>query len=222
MADLDPSFALNILKANRASLGADDAARDAYLKEAEARLGGRSADDRKEAAKLAVETAKMLLTVAVAVLVATGTFVQFARTNGVAWVSLPIGCFTATVILLFLSMTNGFSAISSAYKRADARGTGDLGKLPWSTEAIASKLNWQAKFGFLSLVALIVALVTWANSEESQLAAVSISIPSATKASVAKGPVTIEGTWAELRIRTVGNQEMKLPPNSSPVQLICK
>ncbi len=222
MASLDYQKALDILKANRNALGPDFSAQEAYLKEAEARLGGRSAEDRKEATKLAIETAKMLLTISVAVLVATGTFLQFARTNGVPWLSLPMAAFAVTGLLLFLSMVNGFNAISTAYKRADGRLTVAKQEVIWSTEAIAGKLNWQAKFGFFSLVFLILALIVWANGDEPQIAAVSISIPSTAKQSLSKGPTTIEGVWTELRIKTSGKQEISLPPGSSPISLICK
>lgn len=220
MADFDPTLAITLIESNRNIFGTDHSEQDAYLKEAKARLGARSADDRKEAAKLAVETAKSFLTVAIAVLVATGTFVQFAKTNGVGWVSLPMACFAVTAVLLFLSMVNGFTAISSAYKRADGRKESTLPA--WSTEALAPRLNWQARFGFLSLLTLIVGLILWANAEDQPTAAVNITLPSTQNHPFAKGPITIEGIWTELRIRTAGNQEMKLPPNSSPVQVTCK
>src|SRR4051812_28361545 len=134
MADFDPALAITLIEANRDLFGTDDSARDAYIKEAKARIGIRSSDDRKEASKLAVETAKTFVTVGIAVLVATGTFVQFAKTNGVGWASLPMACFGVTAVLLFLSMVNGFAAISKAYKRADGRK--DPALLAWSTEAL--------------------------------------------------------------------------------------
>jgi hypothetical protein len=74
------------------SIGATPEAQAIYLNELKARFSGRSPDDKKEATKLAVETAKMLITVGIAVLVAAGTMLQFARSGGLGWQSPTIIC----------------------------------------------------------------------------------------------------------------------------------
>jgi hypothetical protein len=58
MTEINPQLAIAILRANPQTLGATPAERDAYIAEVEARLGTRTAEDHREAAKLAVETAK--------------------------------------------------------------------------------------------------------------------------------------------------------------------
>jgi len=95
----DPLTAIAHLEANKATIWPDVTTQDAFLSEAKARLGGRSSDDKKEATKLAVETAKTLLTIAVALLVASGTLLQFTRSNGVPWLSWTVAFFTFSVIL---------------------------------------------------------------------------------------------------------------------------
>src|ERR1700730_4024251 len=131
MAEFDPTNAMALLEANKATLWPNQATQDDFLAEAIARLGGRSADDRKEATKLAVETAKTLLTVAVALLVTVGTLLQFARINGVQWLSGTVALFGLSVVLLFVSMQAGFSAISYVFKRAD--GLVAANEPAWST-----------------------------------------------------------------------------------------
>jgi len=75
MTDFTPDLALALLRNNlTATQIADQAEREAYLAEIEKRLGGRSADDKKEATKLAVETAKMFLTIAIAVFLRLGHY----------------------------------------------------------------------------------------------------------------------------------------------------
>jgi hypothetical protein len=221
MTDFTPDLALTCLRNNLTAVQiADQAERDAYLVEIEKRLG-RSADDKKGAAKLAIETAKMFLTIAIAVFVVTGTLLQFARTNGVPWSSWTIWAFCATVVLLLISMRAGFVATSKVFKRADGRT--NAGDIAWTTEPIARDLDVQSWTGLLALFFLLGGLVHWAAFEsDAPAAALSVSVPSISQAPLPKGPLTIEGVWTELRVKTAGNLEFKLPPTASPVLLTCK
>ena len=223
MAEFDPTNAMALLEANKATLWPNQATQDDFLAEAIARLGGRSADDRKEATKLAVETAKMLLTVAVALLVAVGTLLQFARTNGVPWQSWTIAFFGVAVVLLFVSMSSGFSAISEVYKRADGRTSAN--EPAWSTTPLSRRLNVQSGSGIFALLGLIVALIFWAWGGPSAAVGINLSIPGGPQSSASSGPVTIDGVWTELRLKTAGNQEIKLPASSTttgPLTVTCK
>jgi hypothetical protein len=220
MAEFDPANANTLLAVRNDTLWPNQADQDAYVKEAMSRLRGRNVEDRKEATKLAVETAKLLVTIAVAVLVATGTLFQFARTNGLPWDNPTIILFAVVVPVLFLSMAAGLTAISRAYKNADGRES--ISGPPWSTAALANPLNLQSGTGAVALVLLIAGLSVWALDGKSVVAAISVSIPSGPQSSLPAGPLTIEGTWTELRLRTASHQEIKLPPNSSPITLICK
>src|SRR5262245_6313887 len=145
MPDFDAQLAITLLRAHPQSLGASAPEQDAYIQEAEARLGGRSSEDRREAAKLAVETAKMFLTISIGVLVASFAWMQFARTNGVPWLSWTLFPFYIAALLLVLSMVNGFLAISRIYKRADGREA--AGEPAWSTETVSRRLNLQSWTG---------------------------------------------------------------------------
>jgi hypothetical protein len=223
MAAFDPGTAIASLQTNKATIWPDATTQDAFLAEAVARLGGRSSDDRKEATKLAVETAKMLLTVAVALLVASGTLLQFARTNGVPWLSGTIGFFAVSVVLLFVSMSSGFSAISEVYKRADGRTFPT--EAAWSTQPLSKRLNIQSGSGIFALVALIFGLGLWAMSGQSAVPGLSLTIPGTSQSATPIGPLLIDGVWSELRLKTAGNQELKLPASSTssgPLAISCK
>jgi hypothetical protein len=220
MTDINPLLAINLLRANPQTLGATPEEREAYITEVEARLGTRTAEDHREAAKLSVETAKMFLTIGVGVLVATFAWMQFAHSNsGVSWLSLTIAPFYAAAILMFFSMINGFVAISRIYKRADGR-EGES-QPAWATEHAAGVLNWQARTGMLALLVLFVAVLALGVSDRTPKEAITVTIPG--KAGPPpSGNLTIEGTWTELRLKTAGNQEIKLPPQTLPVTVACQ
>jgi hypothetical protein len=221
MPTFDPATAIAQLEANKATIWPDAATQDAFLSEAKARLGGRSSDDKKEATKLAIETAKTLLTIAVALLVASGTLLQFTRTNGVPWLSWTVAFFTFSVILLFVSMSAGLSAISGVYKRADGRTFPT--ETAWSTLPVSKRLNVQSLTGVFALLALLIGLGLSAQS--TQAPGLSLTIPGTPQSALPAGPLMIDGTWTELRLKTAGNQEIKLPPNSptsGPLAINCK
>lgn len=221
MPAFDPLTAIAHLEANKATVWPDATTQDAFLSEAKARLGGRSSDDKKEATKLAVETAKTLLTIAVALLVASGTLLQFARSNGVPWLSWTVAFFTFSVILLFVSMRAGLSAISDVYKRADGRTFPT--DTAWSTAPVSKRVNVQSLSGASALLALLIGLGLSAQS--TQTPGLSLTIPGTPQAALPAGPLMIDGTWTELRLKTAGNQELKLPPNlptSGPLAINCK
>jgi hypothetical protein len=232
MANFDPQAVITFLEANKATLWTEATTREAWLAEAKVRLQPcRSADDKKEATKLAVETAKMLLTIALAVLAVTGTLFQFAHTNGVPWFSGTTWMFALTVLLLLVSMASGFKAISGAYKRAN--GTLDPSGLAWDSDKHKAALGLQSYLGGLALITLIIGLVLWARADKQQSSVLSLSIPADKQSSSSSGqfsgiqsslpsPLTIEGIWTELRLKTGGNQEIKLSASLTPITLPCK
>jgi hypothetical protein len=221
MPDIDPQTAINVLQANLQQLGANAQEREAYFQEASARLGARKSDDRREAAKLAVETAKMFLTISVGVLVAGFAWMQFARKDGVAWISFTLLPFYVASLLLVCSMVCGFLAISKVYKRGDGREAAN--EPAWSTGAVAGYLNAQSWTGIIALVALFSGVVALSLAPPGPKSAVSITIPAqAGGLSSAAGPLTIEGTWTELKLTTAAKQEIKLPQQSVPVTVTCQ
>jgi hypothetical protein len=220
MPDFDPQLAIAMLRAHPQSLGASGQEQGAYIQEAEARLGGRRSEDRREAAKLAVETAKMFLTISIGVLVASFAWMQFARTNGVPWLSWTLLPFYVASILLVWSMVCGFLAISRVYKRADGREAAN--QPAWSTEPVSARLNWQSRTGVAALFALFVGVVMLGLGPGIQKPAVSVIIPAQAGAPPSSGTLTIEGTWTELRLRTAAQQEIKLPQQTLPVTVTCQ
>jgi hypothetical protein len=220
MPDFDPQLAINLLRANPEGFGATAQEQDDYIKEAAARLGGRSSEDRREAAKLAVETAKMFLTISVGVLVASFAWMQFARKDGVLWLSWTMLPFYAASGLLVWSMLSGFLAISKIYKRADGREAAT--EPAWSTAPVAGRLNWQSWTGAAALLALFSGVVVLGIGPGIQKQAVSVTIPAQAGAPPAGGSLTIEGVWTELRLRTAAQQEIKLPQQTLPVTVTCQ
>jgi hypothetical protein len=221
MPDFNPQLAIAVLRANPQTLGSTTQEQDAYIQQAEARLGAvRSSDDRREASKLAVETSKMFLTISAGVLVASFAWMQFARTNGVPWLSWTLAPFYAAAVLLVLSMVSGFLAISRIYKRADGREA--TNEPAWSTAPVAGRLNAQSLSGSAALLALFVGVVMLGLGPSAQKQAVSVTIPGQAGSAPAGGSLTIEGVWTELRLRTAAQQEIKLPQQTLPVTVTCQ
>lgn len=215
----DPATVLNILRTQKDSLGSDEATRQEVLKEAEARLC-RNGDDKKEASKIAVEAAKLLITIGTAVLVAIGTFVQFARNSGIPWKSWVMLAFAIGAISVLSSMIIGFSGISEIYKRAEGRI--DKESSAWSTDKVKGKLVWQGNLGMLSLLLLVTGLSVWGVGTPNTQTAVSVTLSAASSSFPANGPLTIEGSWTSLKLRTAAGQELTLPAQSQPIALLCR
>jgi hypothetical protein len=220
MDNFDAETILKVLRDHKDSLAASDPAREEVINEVKARLT-RSADDRKEGAKIAVETAKLFVTIGVAVLVAFGTFLQFARNAGVPWKSWVMAAFAGGALLVLLSMSLGFTAISRTYKRAEGR-IDDPKDLAWSTQLIAGQLNGQSLLGIASLFCLIAGLGLWAWQIPTQPTSVSVTLNGSSSAIPAPGPMIIDGIWTSLILRTAAGQELTLPPNSKPIALACR
>src|SRR5262249_13225323 len=221
MPDFDPQLAITLLRTNPKSFGLTAQEQEAYLKEAEARLGGRSSEDRREAVKLAVETSKMFLTIASAVLVATFVWMQFARTNGVPWISLTMIPFYLAALLLVISMAVGFFAIARAFNRAGGRE--GAGEPAWSLTPVIRPLNGQSWTGLAAFAALcagaVLLAVAFSEPKPAVTPAVTLTIPGSPPAG---GSLTIEGVWTELRFRTAAQQEIKLPQQTLPVTVTCQ
>jgi hypothetical protein len=221
----DADIAIGVLEAQVTAdpnlYGTTAQERNEFMEDARRRLKPtRTFDDHKEACKLAVETAKMILTISAGVLIAVGTFVQFSRTQGLAWISVPMFCFITSGLLLFFSMINGLRAMSGIYKRADGREAATA--LVWDTGAVKGRLDWQAYAGGLGLFALVAGLIVWAALGTSLQAAVSVTMSGTQSPLQQAGPITIEGTWTAMKLKTASNLEMNLPPGASPLSIICK
>jgi hypothetical protein len=207
MTDFDAQLAINVLLEHRDALGT---APDDYIAAVKARLvPRRTNEDRREAAKLCVETAKMLLTIAVGLLVATYAWMQFANRDGrVPWASWTMFPFYAAAALLVISMFNGFLTISGIYKRGEGREAAD--QSAWSTEHVRRVLNLQSGFGLVALFALFAAVL-----------AVSVTIPGQVTPAPA-GNLTIQGDWQALTLKTAANQQVILPKTNDAVTINCQ
>jgi hypothetical protein len=221
----EPDKAIEALRlavaADPTTFGTTQQEQNAFLEEARVRLGlVRSPDDHKEASKLAVETAKIILTISAGLLVAVGTFVQFARNQGVPWQSIPMYLFVLAGGLLGLSFIFGLFAMSGIYKRADGR-SGPAGPA-WGTESVSGRLDWQVYRSGLGLLALVVGLFSWAELGSPIQAAVSVTLPGTQAPLQQAGPVTLEGAWTSLKLRTASNFELNVPAGASPMTIVCK
>jgi hypothetical protein len=220
MFDFEPQPVVQILEANREHLGDTDASRNDVLAEAIARLRGRSPLDLKEASKIAVEASKLFITIAIAVLVAVGTFVQFARNGDVPWFSWVMAFFALAVVSLLASMTSGFIGISRIYKRAEGRI--EASQSAWSTAAVKRFLDSQGILGIVSLVLLISGLIAWGATGTSLPGSIAIAIPGPSAGITPAGPLTIEGNWTSLTLKTAAGQQLILPSQSQPITLTCR
>jgi hypothetical protein len=215
MTNFDAQPAIDILLANRGTLSPD------YIAEAKARLvPQRTNEDRREAAKLCIETAKMLLTIAVGLLVATYAWMQFANRDGhVPWASWTMFPFYAAAVLLVISMFSGFLTISAIYKRGEGREAAD--QSAWSTEHVRRVLNLQSGFGLLALVALFAAVLVLGLSGQPAKNAVTVTIPGQVPPAPA-GNLTIQGDWQALTLKTAANQQVILPKINDAVTISCQ
>src|SRR5262245_42236302 len=224
MPDFNPQLAITLLRRNAQSFGSTALEQEAYMQEAEARLGGRSSEDRREAVKLAVETSKMFLTIASAVLVATFVWMQFARTNSVPWKSLTMIPFYLAALLLVISMVFGFVAIARAFNRAGGRE--GAGEPAWSLTPVIPPINRQSWTGMAAFAALcwgaVSLAVVFSAPRPAVTPAVTLTIPGQAGSPPAGGSLTIEGVWTELRFRTAAQQEIKLPQQTLPVTVTCQ
>jgi hypothetical protein len=220
MPDFNPQLAIALLRSNAQSFGPTALEQEAYIKEAEARLGGRSSEDQREAVKIAVDTSKMFLTIASGVLVATFVWMQFANNKGVLWLSQGMLPFYAAAALLVLSMVCGFVAIAKIFRRAEGREA--VNDPAWSTRPVKGLLNGQSWSGMGAFAALFVGAVCLGPGVASPKPSVSLTIPGQAGSLPAGGSLTIEGVWTELRFKTTAQQEIKLPQQTLPVTVTCQ
>ena len=148
----------------------------------------------------------MFLTIALAVLVALGPWVQYLRGLGVPWLSWTMFGFYAAALALIVSIGCGFHVISAVYKRADGR---PVPVSPaWSTEAVKAQLNGQAVGGIIALVALFFGFVFWAAAASIPQTTFSLSIPgSGTSGTPTAGPLSFEGESTTLSIKPKRNKQ---------------
>ena len=113
----------------------------------------RSAEDHREATKLAVDASKTLIQIAIAVLVMTAGFYRFFLSEGD---SLGLSLLVLCGVLTTSSMVVGFYAIGEAYRRGDGR----IGSsAAWGTKPIARKLEGQAVCGLIALFLFLGAIL---------------------------------------------------------------
>ena len=180
------------------------------------RLELRSTEDKREAAKLACEAAKLFITISVAVTGALFVFAQALVARGVFAQVLPLAAIT--FVLLVVSMALGFFAIAKAYKGAEGRtGSGknakiDQTKEPWPVRATSPFLGFQGLTGLAAIgvfATLIISTPTTAQTDPS--VRFSVTIPDADNSSTHAGPLTIGGDWTTLTLRTSTGEVVTLP-----------
>jgi hypothetical protein len=206
----DPNVGIQIIENHRGDISATQQEQNDYIAEVMKRLE-RSAEDRREAGKLAVEAAKMFVTIGVAGIAVIGGFVQFARNSGFDWDSWPILLFAFSALSILISMWQGFNAISRTYQRADGR-LDDPAGLAWSTAAIRNPLNFQALAGLASLALFAAAIVASGFFGQPKATMLTLSVPSQPAITAAStDQVAIEGEWTNLLVRTKAGLLVQLP-----------
>lgn len=169
------------------------------------RLMSREPGDRQAAVTMAVDTAKMLAEIGIAVLVAIAGFIQFGFEHRQS--SASYWCFVVAAVFTFISMCNGLLAISRAYKRADGR-DGFEDSIAWSTEALRSNLNNQALAGVIALILIGIAVAIYKPPSVS----VTISTPGGvSKTLTLESDVTLKGQWSQITIEQNGEPILDLP-----------
>jgi hypothetical protein len=200
--------ALTTLDRHRDELGTTADARDKYLLEIRKAfewLNDRQPEDFRLAATMAVDSAKSLLSIAIAVFVALGGFIQYGLSHDLHWWSASIIFLGAGEILAVLSMVFGFNAIGKAFKRGEGREA--IGQIAWSTEPLRSFLQWQSYLGLGTLVAFGFAIIFWQPSSTP----VAFSVGPAALAQTGNANLRFEGQWSSLLLRQ-GNLSITLGP----------
>jgi hypothetical protein len=83
-------------------------------------------------------------------------------------------------------------------------------------------LNKQVWLGLSGIILLVIGLVVWAAAGDQPQSAVNVTIPGGRTSPLSAGPLSIDGVWSELRLKTAANQELKLPQQSGPISISCK
>lgn len=210
---LDIDVTLQILEQHKASFGGTDTFQNAQIKEAK-KLLSRTAEDKREASKLAIDAAKTLVTIGVAVFVALGGFVQFAKKEGLAWADTPIILFALSALLVLLSMILGLVAMSKTWKRGE--GSANTDETAWWTPSIKNQLNGQAWAGIVGLVFFGAAIVLWDNAPSNQIPELTFSITSQSQSTqLISGPVFVTGQWSSLTLMPAKGPKIELQPVAS-------
>lgn len=158
---------LDAIERHVATLHPDVATRPEFLRIARAGLDSiarGAAENSKAATLLALDVAKLFVTIGLAIFVAIATMVNNARAGGLAWDSPTIVLFAGAALAILASMIQGVRAISDVYRRADGREGGDAPASPWGTAAIKGKLNGQAGLGLVSIVMVFGGYASWAGA----------------------------------------------------------
>jgi hypothetical protein len=159
-------------------------------------LNERQPEDFRLAATMAVDGAKILLSVAIAVFVAIGGFIQYGITHGLQWRSPPIIILGIAELFAFLSMLFGLNAIGRAFKRGEGRVA--KGETAWSTEWLRPLLQWQSYMGLATLITFAAAMVVWKPSASQGTFSIS---PVSSPEQLGDQSLTIEGQWSTLALR---------------------
>lgn len=170
----------------------------------------RGEDDRREAAKMAVDASKSLGQIAIAVLVALGGFLQYALSSGLERDAPPVVLLYLAGGLTFVSMCLGFVALGRTYRRGEGR---DAPKEPaWSTLPVRKLLGFQAILGVLGLALFVASTVSWKTGQPAD-SSLLLSFPGEGANQLkTSGKLVLEGTWSALELRPQGTLAISLGP----------
>jgi hypothetical protein len=137
-------------------------------------------EDARQAALMAVDASKTLISIGVAFFAALGAFGLTYRSTheAIAFFSNSIILLAFSALLTIASMWSGFMAIGRAYRRGQR--PGDAAGPPWATRAISSRLGFQSLTGLGALLLFALAVILWdagsSNSADTQIRALQARI----------------------------------------------
>jgi len=158
-------------------------------------LNERQPEDFRLAATMAVDGAKILSSLAIAIFVAIGGFIQYGITHGLHWGSTPIIILGVAGSFAFLSMLFGLNVVGRAFKRGEGREAKD--QTAWSTEWLRPFLQWQSYMGLATLIAFTAAMIAWKPSTSQG----TFSVSPVSAGQAGDQSLTIEGQWSTLALR---------------------
>lgn len=207
----DPAQAIVAVEAARDTYSSEP---DAYIDAAKKLLGAGTPgpDDIKEAAKLALDAAKLFITIGLAGIATVGGFVQFAVNRGAALSDDPILAFGAAAFFALVSIGCGFMAVATLTKQADGRSPVPPGEQLWASAGMRQWINGQAGAGLLAIMAFALAIGLLASKPTDPPVAVTITVPAGSPTlKTLGGPLTIEGQWSSLTVGSPGGPTVELP-----------
>jgi hypothetical protein len=161
-------------------------------------------EDRREAAKFAIEAPKLFITIALAAIVAIAALAQLGWNTFIKSNNLVLILCLAAGTACFFSMYFGLLAINRVSK------AGLQIENRWTLERLKGVKNLQALIGVFAIILFLTA-VSVSVRDPAPSAAITIELPGVLQASLPKG-IVASGTWTQLRLDGGNGASVNLDP----------